>query len=107
MSKGGIIMKVICDDCKREFEMTQDKLQENYLGAMYTEIYYNCPHCNKKHLVCVMNAKCRILKRTMEAEIKKKLDISNDVETVLQDEKIDKIQKNLHKEMDRINGRKA
>lgn len=40
-------MKAICDNCKREFEMSQDKLKEKYLGAMYTEVYYECPHCNK------------------------------------------------------------
>lgn len=98
-------MKVICDNCKREFEMSQNKLQEKYLGAMYTEIYYNCPHCNKKHLICVMNAKCRVLKRKMEAESKKKFAITNSIDSVLQDEKIDNIQKQLHKEMDRINGK--
>lgn len=98
-------MQVLCDECKRPFEMKQDMLQEKYLGAMYTEIFYICPICGKKHLVGIMNAKCRILKGTMEAEVKKKFSITNSVDSVLQDEKIDKIQKNLHKEMGRINGR--
>ncbi len=40
-------MKAICDNCKREFEMSQDKLKEKYLGAMYTVVYYECPKCNK------------------------------------------------------------
>lgn len=66
-------MKVICDNCKREFNMTQDRLKEKYLGAMYTEIYYECPHCNKKHLVCVMNTKCRRLKRKIEMKSFKKI----------------------------------
>ncbi|MBB6623819.1 hypothetical protein H7E67_10310 [Clostridium gasigenes] len=98
-------MKTICNDCTKEFEMTQDKLREKSLGAMITEIYYHCPNCNNKYSVCIMNAKCRSLKRTMQFEIKKKFAITNDIESILQDEKIDNIQKELHKEMNRINGK--
>ncbi len=85
--------------------MSQDKLKEKYLGAMYTEVYYECPHCNKKHLVCVMNGKCRRLKRKMEVEIKNKFAITNSIDAILQDEKIDNIQKELKREMDKINAR--
>ncbi|APQ97197.1 hypothetical protein [Clostridium botulinum] len=98
-------MKVICDNCKREFEMSQDKLKEKYLGAMYTEVYYECPHCNKKHLVCVMNGKCRRLKRQMELRILKKFKETNDASTVVADTDIDNIQKKFKKEMDKINGK--
>ncbi|NFC27839.1 hypothetical protein EXM98_04100 [Clostridium botulinum] len=96
-------MKVICDNCKREFNMIQNKLKEKYLGAMYTEVYYECPHCNKKHLVCVMNTKCRRLKRRMEIRSLRKFKDTNDVDKVLADKDIDNIQKELKKEMDRIN----
>ncbi|MDU6337086.1 MAG: hypothetical protein E6594_15030 [Clostridium sporogenes] len=98
-------MKVICDNCKRKFEMSQDKLKEKYLGAMYTEVYYECPHCDKKHLVCVMNGKCRRLKRKMEVEIKNKFSITNSIDVILQDEKIDNIQEEFKREMDKINAR--
>ncbi|KGO14574.1 hypothetical protein NZ45_05990 [Clostridium botulinum] len=98
-------MKVICDNCKREFNMIQNKLKEKYLGAMYTEVYYECPHCNKKHLVCVMNTKCRRLKRRMEIRSLRKFKDTNDVDKVLADKDIDNIQKELKKEMDRINGK--
>ncbi|MBO0555767.1 hypothetical protein EXQ37_10930 [Clostridium botulinum] len=98
-------MKVICDNCKREFEMSQDKLKENYLGAMYTEVYYECTHCNKKHLVCVMNAKCRHLKKKMEIKILKKFKDCNDVDKVVDDKGIDNIQKEFKNEMDKINGK--
>ncbi|NFQ84173.1 hypothetical protein FDG04_02345 [Clostridium sporogenes] len=98
-------MKVICDNCKREFEMSQDKLKEKYLGAMYTEVYYNCPICGQKHLICIMNSKCRTLKRKMEAEIKNKFAITNSIDVILQDQKIDNIQKEFHEEMDKINGK--
>ncbi|EHN14526.1 hypothetical protein [Clostridium sporogenes] len=98
-------MKAICDNCKREFEMSQDKLKEKYLGAMYTEVYYECPKCNKKHLVCIMNAKCRHLKRKMEICILRKFKDTNDVDKVVADKEIDNIQKEFKKEMNRINGR--
>ncbi|HCL4549743.1 hypothetical protein EXM36_02900 [Clostridium botulinum] len=98
-------MKAICDNCKREFEMSQDKLKEKYLGAMYTEVYYECPKCNKKHLVCIMNAKCRHLKRKMEIWILRKFKDTNDVDKVVADKEIDNIQKEFKKEMNRINGR--
>ncbi|APQ74327.1 hypothetical protein RSJ22_12110 [Clostridium botulinum] len=98
-------MKVICDNCKREFNMTQDRLKEKYLGAMYTEIYYECPHCNKKHLVCVMNTKCRRLKRKIEMKSLRKFKDTNDVDKVLDDKDIDNIQNELKKEMNRINGK--
>ncbi|MCW7999889.1 hypothetical protein WBZ18_03415 [Clostridium botulinum] len=98
-------MKVICDNCKREFNMAQDKLKEKYLGAMYTEVYYECPKCNKKHLVCVMNTKCRRLKRKIEIKSLRKFKDTNDVDKVLDDKDIDNIQKGLKKEMDRINGK--
>ncbi|EKO1912184.1 hypothetical protein [Clostridium sporogenes] len=98
-------MKVICDSCKREFEMSQNKLKEKYLGAMYTEVYYECPKCNKKHLVCVMNSKCRALKGKMEVEIKNKFSITNSIDVILQDEKIDNIQEEFKREMDKINAR--
>ncbi|AJE10288.1 hypothetical protein EXN65_18235 [Clostridium botulinum] len=98
-------MKAICDNCKREFEMSQDKLKEKYLGAMYTVVYYECPKCNKKHLVCVMNAKCRHLKRKMEIRISRKFKDTNDVDKIVADKEIDNIQKEFKKEMNRINGR--
>ncbi|CAM3001525.1 hypothetical protein HAHI6034_10935 [Hathewaya histolytica] len=96
-------MKVICDNCKREFEMKQDKLEEKYLGAMYTEVFYNCPHCCIKHLVGVMNAKCRHLKRKMETRILRRFKDTNNINTVVADKDIDNIQKELKAEMDRIN----
>ncbi|HDK7138930.1 hypothetical protein FDB72_10425 [Clostridium botulinum] len=98
-------MKVICDNCKREFNMTQDRLKEKYLGAMYTEIYYECPHCNKKHLVCVMNTKCRRLKRKIEMKSLRKFKDTNDVDKVLDDKDIDNIQKEFKREMNKINGK--
>ncbi|NHL37853.1 hypothetical protein FDE95_14845 [Clostridium botulinum] len=98
-------MKAICDNCKREFEMSQDKLKEKYLGAMYTEVYYECPKCNKKHLVCVMNSKCRRLKRQMELRILNKFKETNDVDIIIADKEIDNIQKEFKREMDKINGR--
>lgn len=85
--------------------MTQDRLSEKYLGAMYTEVYYECPKCNKKHLVCVMNTKCRRLKRRIEIKSLRKFKDTNDVDKVLADKDIDNIQKEFKREMNRINGK--
>ena len=59
-------MKVICEECKKNFQATNDMLQVNYLGSMKTEIAYNCPNCGKKFIVGVMSTKARTLKRKME-----------------------------------------
>lgn len=98
-------MKVICDSCNKEFIMTQEMLQEKYLGAMYTEVYYNCPKCGKKYLVCVLNPKCRRLKREIREKSVAKFNATKDIETVLLDTDIDLLQQELKKEMNRINGK--
>lgn len=98
-------MKVTCDSCNKEFIMKQQMLQEKYLGAMYTEIYYNCPKCGKKYLVCILNAKCRILKREIKEKSLSRFNATKDVETVLLDKDIDKAHQELKREMNRINGR--
>ncbi len=98
-------MKVICDSCNKEFVMKQEMLQEKYLGAMYTEIFYNCPKCRKKYLVCIMNSKCRKLKREIKEKSLARFNASKDIETVLLDNDIDKIQQELKREINRINGK--
>ncbi|MDM8310825.1 hypothetical protein HF846_04085 [Clostridium cadaveris] len=71
-------MIVICESCRKQFEMTQEMLKEKYLGAMYTESYYICPCCGKKYIVAIMNSKCRKLrKELMIDEYKKELDRIN------------------------------
>ena len=59
-------MKVICEECKKDFQATNDMIKENYLGSMKTEVTYNCPNCGKKFIVGVMSTKARKLKRAME-----------------------------------------
>lgn len=71
-------MIVICESCKKQFEMTQDMLKEKYLGAMYTESYYICPCCGKKYIVAIKNAKCRKLRESGNIlEYKKEMDRIN------------------------------
>lgn len=77
-------MKVICEKCSKEFDVN---VQEKYLGAMYTEIFYMCTECNCKYVVCVINNKCRDLKR--------RIHINNTKE----------LKNEFKKELDRINGR--
>lgn len=59
-------MKVICEECKRGFQATNDMIKINYLGSMKTEVTYNCPNCGQKFIVGVMSTKARKLKRAME-----------------------------------------
>ena len=59
-------MKVTCEECKKDFQATNDMIKENYLGSMKTEVTYNCPNCGKKFIVGVMSTKARKLKRAME-----------------------------------------
>lgn len=100
-------MRVICERCKREFNMKQEMLQEKYLGAMLTEIFYNCPKCGHRYLICIQNAKCRKLKAKLDIESKKLYSITNDVEKVLKSKMLDNIQIELKKETDRINGKSS
>lgn len=59
-------MKVICEECKKDFQATNDMIKVNYLGSMKTEVTYNCPNCGQKFIVGVMSTKARKLKRAME-----------------------------------------
>lgn len=59
-------MKVICEECKKDFQATNDIIKVNYLGSMKTEVTYNCPNCGQKFIVGVMSTKARKLKRAME-----------------------------------------
>ena len=59
-------MKVICEECKKDFQATNDMIKVNYLGSMKTEVTYNCPNCSQKFIVGVMSTKARKLKRAME-----------------------------------------
>lgn len=59
-------MEVTCEECKKEFQATNDMIKVNYLGSMKTEVTYNCPNCGQKFIVGVMSAKARKLKRAME-----------------------------------------
>ena len=59
-------MKVTCEECKKDFQATNDMIKVSYLGSMKTEVTYNCPNCGQKFIVGVMSTKARKLKRAME-----------------------------------------
>ncbi|HAK42890.1 MAG TPA: hypothetical protein DCM59_09595 [Clostridium sp.] len=95
---------IVCDNCNRTFNFTQDMLKEEYIGAMIASTYYNCPKCGKKYIVCVMNSKVRRLKKRM----KERLDFikkNNGDEEVCGKAIVEyhDIANALSKEMDRIN----
>ena len=59
------IVKVICDkkNCKHEFE---PQIKEKYLGAMISETYIKCPHCETKYLIKLDNTLTRRLQKNIE-----------------------------------------
>lgn len=59
------IVKVTCENpnCNKEFE---PKIKEKYLGAMISETYIRCPHCNTKYLIKLDNNLTRKLQRNIE-----------------------------------------
>lgn len=89
-----VIVKVVCKECKEEFEIRQDMLKEKYLGAMITETYFKCPECDKKYLVCINTLKVRELM----AGIRKNTVLGNY-------KKVDELKKELKIEMDKSNGK--
>ncbi|OOM72908.1 hypothetical protein CLPUN_46110 [Clostridium puniceum] len=57
-------MKVLCDECKKEFELEH---KTEYLGAMITETYIECPHCKEKYIVRLDNNLTRKLERKIKS----------------------------------------
>lgn len=59
------MLKVICDNpnCKHEFE---PEVKEKYLGAMISETYIKCPHCEAKYLIKLDNTLTRRLQKNIE-----------------------------------------
>lgn len=99
-------MKVVCDDCKKELEITHETVKEKYLGSMLTEVYFNCPHCDKKYFVCLRNAKVRELQNEIDklkniiAE-KRRLKYKFIPEAL----ELEEITKRLKEEMNLVNGK--
>ena len=98
-------MKVVCDSCSKEFIMKQEMLRERYLGSMITETFYYCPKCRKKYLVCIINAKCRRLKREIKEKSLQRFNDTEDIESVLLDKDLELTQQKLKIEINKINGR--
>lgn len=57
-------MKVLCDECKKEFELEH---KTKYLGAMITETYFKCPHCGEKYIFRLDNNITRKLERKIKS----------------------------------------
>ena len=103
-------MLVYCSKCKKNFEMFNNDLKENYLGSMLTEIYYKCKNCGEKYVVALESAKAREIKRKRDKLILEKTYASNDIkdkiDSILLDKEIDELSLEYKKEMDRVNRRK-
>lgn len=94
-------MKVVCDKCKKQFVIVKNLIKENCIGALITELYFNCPKCNEKFLICLQNNKCRRIQR----EIEEQRQLLENEWNITTNEKLIKKNKELKKEMDRINGK--
>lgn len=55
-------MNLICEKCDEEFEPNE---KQRYLGAMITETYMKCPHCNKKYIFRLDNNLTRSLQKNI------------------------------------------
>lgn len=47
-------MQIICDECKKEFEIKQ---QIEKVKGDIRRVYFICPHCNKKYISYYVNSK--------------------------------------------------
>lgn len=71
-----------------------------------SEVYFNCPHCRKKFIVCLKNPKTRKIQRKIDdlkeviAE-KQRLKYKYIPEAL----EIEEVVKELKKEMNRLNGK--
>lgn len=95
-------MKVVCEECKRSFEMTNDILKESHIGSLKTEVTYNCPNCNQKYIVGIMNAKARKLKKRMEElRIIISSKLSSGIRECKEQQEINELSIELQKEMNK------
>lgn len=97
---------VKCDICGKTYSLSNVKLQEKYLGAMLTEVFFNAPCCNYKVFCCIKNSKCRNLIKKID-NIRNSFDekFSGKHRSKHQIKKLEILQKELKIEMDKINGR--
>ena len=63
-------MVLTCDKCRKSFNLTNKSIKDSYLGAMYTEKYFNCSHCGEKYIVQIDNKRTRDLKRMIDIATK-------------------------------------
>lgn len=96
-------MNTTCVKCSKKFNV---KLEEKYIGAMLTEIFFKCPKCKEKYLVGIQNNKCRRLQRQIDSINKEILNKKNkNIGHVEETLKIENLTEILKKEMNRINGK--
>lgn len=91
------------NNCGETFKLKQINLQEKYLGAMYTETFFNTPCCNHKHLVCIKDTKCRELEDKLKSKSLELL--KSNVDIVKTNEELNNILKEYKEYMNLINGK--
>lgn len=66
-------MKVTCDDCKKEFKLTQNKIKFREVINDVTEQYFICPRCKKKYTIAYFDTEINENIKRMK-ELKNELD---------------------------------
>lgn len=51
MAKENITMKLICDDCKKEFTIKKKNIKTEKLFNKVERTYFCCPKCGKKYVI--------------------------------------------------------
>lgn len=87
-------MKIVCNQCNRDFEAKNKMLKEWQMDSEYREVYFNCPHCGNKYRVALHNAETKRLQK----KIRKAENTGNQ-------EEVQELKVKLKIEMDRINGK--
>ena len=59
MNKGGMIMRVYCDECGHEFDFGCVKVKSKWIDKGIQKKYYNCSKCNHEFIVIITNAEIR------------------------------------------------
>lgn len=52
-------MKLMCDNCNKEFKFTKIKLKEKKVTNEISKIYYKCPKCKYEYIVSYKDKEVR------------------------------------------------
>ena len=59
-------MDVTCDGCGKDFD--NSKIRKKKLGAGVEQLYFDCPHCGRRYLICKTNGETRALQKQISKQ---------------------------------------